>query len=89
MNAQNAWRATILVLVLGVMAVQYRQFRVLERMAETMTDVEKNTLTTSWKSGGHTHTVTTKRNLGESDSALLVRHTNEVIDALADFPIDT
>jgi hypothetical protein len=87
-NAQVAWRVAVVVLLFGVMAVQYQQYRVLERVAEHMADVPDNALVTSWKSGGEVIVVTTKGNVGESDAALLVRHTKAVAAKLEDFPRD-
>lgn len=89
MTKQTVWRIFLTVLIAGGFLVQYQQVRLLERIAEAMADVSANKLQTSWKSGGSTVTVETKRNVGESDAALLVRHTQEVSAKLQTHPIDT
>jgi len=83
----QVWRVALAVMVLGLFVVQYQQVRLLERIAEAMADVSSNALTTAWKSGGETVKVVTKRAVGESDAALLVRHTAEVAAKLEEFPI--
>ena len=88
MTKQTAWRVFLTVLIAGIFAVQYQQVSLLERIAVTMADVANDTLNTSWKSGGNVVKVTTKRNIGESDAALLVRHTAEVSAKLETHPID-
>jgi hypothetical protein len=88
-SAQTAWRALVLVLIVGLCTLQYRQYRALERMADSMADVPANSLVTQWKSGGEVVKVVTERDIGETDGALLVRHTLAVQKKLVDFPIDT
>lgn len=88
MTKQTAWKIALCVMVAGVFVIQYHQVRLLERIAEAMADVSDDTLNTSWKSGGEVVKVTTKRNVGESDGALLVRHTSAVQAKLKTHPID-
>lgn len=89
MKVAAAWRVLITVLVVGIVAIQFSQYRVLERIAETMSiTVAGNSLTTSWKSGGIVRTVTTTRNLGETDKELLIRHAGVVAEELQLHPID-
>lgn len=83
-------------MVLALFFVQYQQVRLLERIVVAMAgDVPSKSLTTSWKSPEAVTpanpdgvvTVTTKKAVGESDAALLVRHTAEVAAKLEDFPL--
>lgn len=78
----------MMVAVLGILTVQYEQFLALREVARAMAEVPANALVTSWKSGGVTVSVTTTRGVGESDDALLVRHTKEVQAKLKTHPID-
>lgn len=85
----RAWRVLMTVIVLGVLIVQYQQYLVLREVARAMTiEISSASLTTSWKSGGQVVTVTTQKEIGESDSALLVRHTAAVQAKLQTHPID-
>lgn len=89
MTKQTVWRIFLTVLIAGVFLVQYQQVRLLERIAVAMANVPDNALVTSWKSGGEVVTVETKGMVGESDAALLVRHTQKVAEKLEHFPRDT
>jgi len=85
---QVAWRLALTVMIASVLVMQYQQVRILERIAFSMADVPAKALTTSWKHNGEVVTVTTTKNIGESDAALLVRHTQEVATKLEEYPIN-
>lgn len=89
MTKTAAWLAALAVLLAGILAVQVQQYRALKEVALSMADVPANSLQTSWRSGGETVTVKTKRGVGETDAAFLVRHTKEVVANLETHPIDT
>lgn len=96
MSKVRVWRIALVVMILGLFIVQYQQVRLLERIAEAMAgDVSSNALTTQWKSSAAVTPenpsglvkVVTKRAVGETDAALLVRHTAEVSAELEEYPI--
>jgi hypothetical protein len=88
-SKQRVWRIALTMMIVGIFAVQYKQVSLLERIASVMAPVlANNPLVTSWQSGGVTRTVTTEPNVGESDAALLVRHTEAVKKKLEEFPRD-
>ena len=89
MRGKQAWFAALVILLLGILVVQFQQFRTLQEVAQSMAfDVPASSLSTSWKSGGVVVTVLTARDIGESDAALLVRHTKAVSAKLETHPID-
>ncbi len=87
---KTAWLIVLGALIAGVLFVQVQQFHVLERMASVMgtSSIVQTGLNTTWKSGGQTISVHTDPEPGESDSALLVRHTAAVKAELLIHPID-
>lgn len=92
MTKTTVWRLALAVAVLGLFTLQLQQVGLLARIVEVMADVPKNSLVTEWKSASHPDgkvRVVTTKNIGESDAALLVRHTNEVAAQLELYPISS